>query len=128
MARADQSQKAGSQFDLPVLDGQLYARIHIRKTLLGRLVGWLYRGGLVRVRFDLEDGSHREFRVIPGNLETGVLVNYFCRWDQAESMMNYLCRGSQGNLRCRALGFYFERWWEYHSAFDITYFRQEPTN
>ena len=116
-------QKAGRGFALPAHEGELYARIKIKKTLPGRLASFFYRGAPVRARFLLEDGREPVFRVIPANLESGVLVNYFADGDEAESMKNYLVHASRGNPRCREITIEFDHGWEYQSEFEVAYFQ-----
>ncbi len=122
------TEKSGHQFDIPQQEGELYAYVRVRKTLLGRLASWLYRGGLVFARFDLDQGNQREFRVIASNLETGVLVNHFSDQKQADSVADYFCHNSQGNPKCRRVGIYFQQSWEYEASFEVTYFRVVPSN
>ncbi len=121
-AQGGSTERAGRAFTLPPLEGELYARIQLKKTLLGRLASFFYRGAPVRAWFLLEDNRERDFRVIPANLESGVLVNYFADGDDAESMKNYLVNRSRGNPRCRTLTLRFDRWWEYHRDFQVSYF------
>ncbi|HWX19838.1 MAG TPA: hypothetical protein VN578_08020 [Candidatus Binatia bacterium] len=116
------NEQAGSEFVLPEHEGELYARIKMKKTLLGRLVTFLYRGAPVHARFRLENGTTKEARVIPANLESGVLVNYFAEVTDSESARNYLFHQSRGNPRCVALQFDFDHSWEYRREFEVTYF------
>jgi hypothetical protein len=116
------SQKTGRAFALPAHDGELYAEIKIKKTLLGRAVSFFYRGAPVRARLLLEDGRERVFRVIPANLESGVLVNYFVDGEDPESMKNYLVNASRGNPRCREITIEPRHGWEYQREFEVAYF------
>ena len=81
--------EAGHEFALPKQDSELYAKIWIRKSLLGELVSFFYRGAPVTVRFYLQNGAERDYRAIPSNLERGVLVNYFAAADDAPAAINY---------------------------------------
>jgi len=124
---ATKMERAGEEFTLPEQGVELYARIKIKKTLLGRLVSFLYRGARVDARFQLADGTERKGRIIPANLETGVLVNFFADGSDPEKMKNYLCSHSQGNPKCVNLRIDYRHEWEYQRQFEVTYFRQvEP--
>ena len=114
--------QAGREFALPEQEGELYASIRIRKTLLGKLVSFVYRGAPVRVQFYLEDGTAREYRAIPSNLERGVLVNYFAAADDAQAAINYFCHQSRGNPKCLRLRFDFEHPWEFEREIEVRYF------
>jgi hypothetical protein len=124
---ATKMERAGEEFVLPVERGELYAKIKIKKTLLGRLVSFLYRGARVDARFRLADGPEKKGRIIPANLETGVLVNFFVDGSDPEKMKNYLCSHSQGNPKCLKLRIDYRHAWEYQSQFEVTYFRQVET-
>ena len=115
-------QRIDHEFTVPDFGGELYARITLRKTWLGRLTSFFYRGAPVRARFRLQDGSEEEYRIIPSNLESGVLVNYFVADESIPSAMNYLCRHSEGNPKCRAIQFQFARPWEFQPEMEISYF------
>lgn len=121
-------EEAGTEFFVPDHDGELYATIKIGKTLFGRLISLLYRGAPVTAKFRLEGGGQKQFRVIPGNLESGVLVNYFADGQDAESMRNYLCSHSRGNLKCLKLRIDYGHSWEYQRKFDVTYFYLRAAN
>ena len=113
--------EAGREFTLPDQDGELYARIRIRKTLLGELVSFFYRGAPVTVRFYLQNGTERDYRAIPSDLERGVLVNYFAAADDAQAAINYFCHQSRGNPKCVKLRFDFEHPWEFERAIEVRY-------
>jgi hypothetical protein len=121
---ATKMERAGEEFTLPEEGEELYAKIKIKKTLLGRLVSFLYRGARVDARFRLADGTERRGRIIPANLETGVLVNFFVDAKEAEKMKNYLCSHSQGNPKCVELRIDYLHEWEYQRQFEVTYYRQ----
>lgn len=124
---ATKTERAGEEFTLPQQEGELYAKIKIKKTLLGRLVSFLYRGARVDARFRLSDGSEKISRIIPANLETGVLVNFFVDATDPEKMKNYLCSHSEGNPKCVKLRIDYRHPWEYQRQFDLTYFRERKT-
>ena len=116
------TEEAGIEISVPEHDGELFATIKVRKTLAGRLISLLYRGAPVTARFVLDGGSQKQFRVLPGNLESGVLVNYFVDGEDAESMRNYLCSHSRGNLKCLKLRIDYGHSWEYQRKFAVAYF------
>lgn len=122
-----QNATASRDFAIPEHPGEIYAKIIIRKTLLGKLFSLFYRGGRAYVRFHLEDGSDKNYRIIPANLENGVLVNYFADGRDTEGMTNYLCNHSHGNAKCLKLRIEFEHPWEYKSRFDVSYFYLSPS-
>ncbi len=115
-------ERAGREFEIPKVPEELYAKIRIRKTLLGRVVSFLYRGGVAKARFRLEEGTTKEFRVIPANLGAGVLVNSFAEVDAPEATLNYLRGRSFGNPKCLGINIGFERSWLYKSEFEVNYF------
>jgi hypothetical protein len=78
----------------------------------------------VDARFRLSDGSEKKGRIIPANLETGVLVNYFADASDPDKMKNYLCSHSQGNPKCVKLRIDYQHTWEYQGQFEVTYFRE----
>jgi hypothetical protein len=117
------------EFSLPEQEGELYARIRFKKTLLGRLVSFLYRGAPVDARFRLADGTEQTGRLIPANLEAGVLVNFFSETRDPERIKNYFLAHSQGNPRCTKLRIDYRNSWEYQKQFELTYFREvEPSH
>jgi hypothetical protein len=119
-------QKAGRAFTWPAQEGEVYAEIKIKKTVLGRVASFLYRGAPVRARLLLEDGRERVFRAIPANLESGVLVNYFADGDKPEAMRHYLVDASRGNPRCRQITIEFDQGWQYQRDFDVAFFQVAP--
>jgi hypothetical protein len=116
-------QRTRTMFAVPKADEEVYARIKLQKSLFGSLAGALYRGGEITLRMELEDGTVKEYRVVAGNLETGVLVNFFAQPESVESMLNYLSRDSSGNPRCVRIGLFPEHSWEYKKNFEVSYFR-----
>jgi hypothetical protein len=118
-------EQAGREFTVPEQEGELFARIRIKKTLLGRVVSFFYRGAPVYARFRLEGGATKELRAIPSNLESGVLVNFFADVNNPESTKNFLYRNSVGNPKCVALQFTFDHSWEYRQEFEVAYFREQ---
>jgi hypothetical protein len=121
-----QTATASRDFTIPEHPGELYAKIIIKKTLLGKLFSLFYRGAKAYVRFQLEDGSAKRFRFIPANLENGVLVNYFADGKDTDALIDYLCNQSRGNPKCLKLRIEFEHPWEYKSHFDVSYFYLSP--
>ena len=113
--------QAGRAFPLPGHEGELYASIRLRQTWLGRLVSFLYRSAPVRVQFHLENGMEQDYRVIPSNLERGVLVNYFAAADDPQAAINYFGHQSRGNLKCLRLRLDFEHPWEFKREFEVRY-------
>jgi hypothetical protein len=118
--------QAGRAFALPEQEGELYASIRVRKSLLGKLVSFLYRAAPVRVRFHLENGTERDYRAIPANLERGVLVNYFAAADDPQAAINYFCHESRGNPKCLKLRFDFEHPWECKRELEVRYLSRQP--
>jgi hypothetical protein len=116
------TEMASSDFLVPEYPNELYAKLMIRKTLLGKIFSLFYRGGRAYARFELEDGSAKKFRIIPANLQNGVLVNYFADGRDIDGLRNYFCNHSRGNAKCRKLRIEFEHPWEYKSRFDVSYF------
>jgi hypothetical protein len=124
---ATKVERAGEEFVLPEQGAELYAKITIKKTLMGRVVSFLYRGARVDARFRLADGTETRGRIIPANLETGVLVNFFVDGSEPDQMKNYLCSHSQGNPKCLKLRIDYRHSWEYQKQFEVTYFGQVET-
>jgi hypothetical protein len=121
---ATKTERAGTEITLPEQAGELYARIKFKKTLLGRFVSLFYRGAPVDARFRLADGTEKKGRIIPANLETGVLVNYFCDWHDPRQIKNYFISQSERNPRCIKLRIDYRHTWEYQKEFELTYFRE----
>lgn len=121
---ATKTERAGVEFTVPELEGELFARIKFKKTLLGRLVSIFYRGAPVDARFRLEDGTEKKGRIVPANVETGVLVNFFYDWHDPRKLKNYFIKHSQGNPRCVKLRIDYRHTWEYQKQFELTYFRE----
>jgi hypothetical protein len=121
---ATKTERAGAEFALPEQGEELYARIKIKKTFLGRIVSFLYRGAPVDARFHMADGSEKIGRILPANLETGVLVNFFVDYKDPEKLKNYLSSHSQGNPKCVKLKIDYRHSWEYQRQFELTYFRR----
>ena len=121
---ATKNERAGVEFTLPEQEGELYARIKFKKTLLGRIVSFLYRGAPVDARFRLADGTEEKGRIITANLETGVLVNFYCDWRDPRKMKNYFISRTQENPKCVKLRIDYRHTWEYQKQFELTYFRE----
>lgn len=121
---ATKTERAGMEFALPEQEGELFARIKFKKTILGRLVSFLYRGAPVDARFRLADGTEEKGRIIPANLETGVLVNFYCDFRDPRKMKNYFIKHSERNPRCIKLRIDYRHTWEYQKQFELTYFRE----
>jgi hypothetical protein len=121
---ATKTERTGVEFTLPEQEGELYARIKFNKTVLGRIVSFLYRGAPVDARFQLADGTEKKGRIIPSNLETGVLVNFYCDWRDPRKVKNYFTKHSQGNPKCVKLRIDYRHSWEYQKEFELTYFRE----
>jgi len=121
---ATKTERAGVEFTLPEQEGELYARIKFKKTILGRLVSFLYRGAPVDARFRLADGSEVTGRIVTANLETGVLVNFYCDFLDPRKMKNYFISHSKGNPKCIKLRIDYRHPWEYQKQFELTYFRE----
>jgi hypothetical protein len=125
---ATKTERAGVEFTVPEQEGELFARIKFKKTLLGRLVSILYRGAPVDARFRLADGSEEKGRILTANLESGVLVNFYCDWRDPKKMKNYFVSHSQGNPKCVKLRIDYRHTWEYQKEFELTYFREVEAN
>jgi hypothetical protein len=121
---ATKSERAGVEFTVPEQESELFARIKFKKTLLGRLVSFFYRGAPVDARFRLEDGTEKKGRIVPANLETGVLMNFFYDWHDPRKLKNYFIKHSQGNPKCVKLRIDYRHTWEYQKEFELTYFRE----
>lgn len=121
---AMKTEKAGVEFKLPEEAGELYARIKFKKTFFGRLVSFFYRGAPVDARFRLEDGSEQTGRIVPANLESGVLVNFFSESRDPERIKSYFLSHSRGNPKCVKLRIDYRHTWEYQPQFEVTYFRE----
>ena len=121
---ATKTEKAGEEFTVPEQEDELYARVKFKKTLLGRVVSFFYRGAPVDVRIRLAGGSEGVGRIIPANLESGVLVNYYSDARDPEKIKNYFLSHSRGNPKCVKLRINYRRAWEYQKQFEITYFRE----
>jgi hypothetical protein len=117
-----QTEAAFEDLSIPQFAGELYAKILLKKTVFGKLSGLFYRGGKVNARFELQDGTTKKLRIIPANLQNGVLVNYFVDQSDAQGLTNYLCDHSRGNAKCLHVEIEFENPWEYCSRFDVSYF------
>lgn len=53
----------------------LYAKINISQTLFGKIGNAIYKPSEIYVLLELEDGSERQFRIIPNMLKTGLLIS-----------------------------------------------------
>jgi hypothetical protein len=116
-------ERTGVEFVLPEHTEELYANIRLKQSWLGRVVSFLYRGSEVTARFSLDDGSVRELRVLPANLEAGVLVNYFADSSNPAHLLNYLTRQSRGNPKCLKLEIHPQRPWAYRREFEVSYLK-----
>jgi hypothetical protein len=118
------TETAGKEFNLPEQEGELYARIKFKKTLLGRLVSFFYRGAPVDVRIRMADGAEGVGRIIPANVEAGVLVNFYSDSRDLDKIKNYFLAHSRGNPKCVKLRIDYRRSWEYQRDFEVAYFRE----
>jgi hypothetical protein len=63
-------------------------------------------------------------RVLPANLEGGVLVNYFADGSNPAHLVNYLARHSKGNPKCLKIEIRPQHPWAYRSQFAISYLKE----
>jgi hypothetical protein len=63
------------QIPVPAGEGFAFAKLDIRPTVAGKLVGTFYKPSAVLIRLDLEDGTYRVYRLIPGMAHTGMLIS-----------------------------------------------------
>jgi hypothetical protein len=63
--------------DVPVPTGgdAIFAKIDVRASLLGRLVGVLHKPSHLRMTVTLADGSARDFRIVSGMIREGVVLS-----------------------------------------------------
>lgn len=67
--------RMGHAVRVPNVASLLYAEMHIKPTAKGRLLNLFFKPGQVKVTLHLKDGSRRLFRLVPGMMETGVLLS-----------------------------------------------------
>lgn len=60
---------------VPAENKPVFARIDLQPTFAGKLVGIFYKPSPLHIRVDLEDGSARVYRIIPGMVRTGMLIS-----------------------------------------------------
>ena len=65
----------GERVPLPVSQRPLFARLEIRPTLFGEAVGFLFKRTHLMIRFELRDGTQREYRLVPGVAASGFLLS-----------------------------------------------------
>ena len=59
----------------PFENGLVFLKLHMRKSLPGKLVSVVYKTDPVWIRLQLENGKEIRFRIIPGMSETGFLLS-----------------------------------------------------
>jgi hypothetical protein len=69
----------GETIDLPQGDHPLFARIHVRTSLLGELFALLFKGQDIQLVVKLKNGKQQTFFVPATMLETGFIVSPLIR-------------------------------------------------
>ncbi|MBI4230599.1 MAG: hypothetical protein HY608_07165 [Planctomycetes bacterium] len=68
--------KCNERFSLPMMEGGVTViQARIRHTFLGSLRGMLFRDALVQIDLFFEDGTQRRYRLIPGQIRSGIPVS-----------------------------------------------------
>jgi hypothetical protein len=67
--------RLGESVPAPSSNRLLLASIDVRPTIVGHVVGFLFKRSHLRIAIDLADGTHREFRLVPGNAAAGFVMS-----------------------------------------------------
>ncbi|HMH14576.1 MAG TPA: hypothetical protein VK578_15875 [Edaphobacter sp.] len=67
--------KTGQSVALQELKQPIFAEIDLEPTLLGKLVGIIFKPTQVRIFLKLSDGTVRDYRVLPNMMKTGFFVS-----------------------------------------------------
>ena len=65
----------GEKINLPETDGAIYAKIHLKKTFLGEVLNLIYKPSELKIRFVMEGGVEREYRMIANMADSGFVVS-----------------------------------------------------
>lgn len=69
--------RLGQRIELPDGGAPLFARIHTRPKLAGRIIGTLYKTPPLRITLELHNGSTRDYRFVAGMAQAGFLLSPF---------------------------------------------------
>lgn len=70
-----ESHRLGENVALPNTTKHRYIRIFFKPTLLGRLKNVLFKSNLVFINLEMVDGRKKQFRLVPGMTENGILIS-----------------------------------------------------
>ena len=73
-------------YEIKDLNKSYFVKINIDYSLLGSVSKILYQPLSLKIIFDLEDGTSREFRAVNSILKSGVIVNPFVESDEDYEM------------------------------------------
>lgn len=65
----------GQSIALPVAPGKIWVTMHIQPSWMGRLASLLYQSSPLEIRLTLRDGKTYAYRLIPGQVQTDVLLS-----------------------------------------------------
>jgi hypothetical protein len=68
-------QLLGQEVPLPGHHGMLFVKIDLEQTPAGRLVSVFYKTSPLLMRVNLEDGTSRVYRIVPGIARAGLLIS-----------------------------------------------------
>ena len=69
--------KAGEIVTLPMSNAPIYAEIDINPTLLGKLLGGVFKPPQLQLALKLEDGSTKDYRVASTRIRSGFFISPF---------------------------------------------------
>jgi len=65
----------GENIELPKSEGVHYARVHLKKSLLGTIANTLFKPSQLEIRLGMQDGSTRKYRMVANMAESGFVIS-----------------------------------------------------
>lgn len=110
--------------NLPQNDGNLYAKINIQPTLLGKIATFLFRGGIVEMEVVYANSNKHIFRVIPDNLNSPVAISHI-PLDLKD--LKHIINNTANNTKIKSIKFTKNRIY-YKKNIEVYWFEKVYTN
>ena len=115
--------RIGQEIVNPYENGLVFLKLHMRKSMLGKLITVVYKTDPVWLQLKLQNGQEMKFRIIPPMCETGFLVSplTLSTADFSSLYESGYFPDSDIGLRVRSLAIIPENPNQYLDSFDVTF-------
>ena len=120
--------QAGQEIVNPYEHGLVFFKLHMRKSLPGKLMTVAYKTDPVWIKLKLQNGQEKKFRIIPGMSETGFLLSPL-----TQSTADFMSLYKAGyfpeddiSMRVMSVTILPESPYQYSDSIDVTFEQLEP--